>query len=102
MDAEATRSCYTSSMFIEEGSLPQRFHSIWLPQFEDERQVSWFSVIWKNRLGELATVTPQVEAMSIVPRLGMGTTGSSSLFRAATGNVGSGIPSRRHKSMAAS
>ncbi len=48
--------------------------------------VSWFRVIWKNSLGELATVTPQVEAVGIVPRLGRGT-GPSSQFRAATGNV---------------
>jgi hypothetical protein len=65
------------------------------------KSVSWFSVVWKNRLGELASVTPQVEAVGILPRLGMRTTGSSSLFRAATGNVGSGSPSRGHKSMAA-
>ena len=67
-----------------------------------KQELSWFSVIWKNRFVELATGAPHVEAAGIVSMFGGGATGSSSRFRCVTGNVGSGMFSRWHRSMAAS
>ena len=66
--------------------------------------MSWFSLIWKNRLVGLARkrTRTSTQGEGIVQVSVGGARGSSSLFRGVGGRVGKGMCRRSHRSMAAS